>query len=137
MQITMTIKGARELQLALMALSAEVRRDILVDAMGEAARVLAEGAATRAPRETGRLASSIVAEVFNDKRGASGKVGPTRDVFYGTFHEFGTSRMAARPWLRPTLDEDGDRAIEAFGHRAWDRIDKHAKALRVSSEAGR
>jgi HK97 gp10 family phage protein len=31
-------------------------------------------------------------------------------VEYGVYHEFGTSRMGARPWLRPAFDENVDKA---------------------------
>ena len=47
-------------------------------------------------------------------------VGWTRDAFYGSFLETGTSQQSARPHLRPELDEghaDGslnDRFIEAL-----------------------
>ena len=50
--------------------------------------------------DTGRLAGSIFALVDADKLG--GEVGT--DVKYGRFLEFGTVKMAARPWLHPTFD---------------------------------
>lgn len=48
---------------------------------------------------TGTLRSSISVERLSD--GFSVAVGPS--VFYGKYLEFGTRRMAARPFMRPTL----------------------------------
>lgn len=35
-------------------------------------------------------------------------------AYYGKFLEFGTSKMAARPWLRPAFDQNTAAAIEAM-----------------------
>ncbi len=50
--------------------------------------------------DTGRLVGSIFAEVAGD--GLTGQVGT--DVAHGEFLEFGTQKMAARPWLFPAFD---------------------------------
>jgi phage gpG-like protein len=44
----------------------------------------------------------LVRSVTHDVDGDVGYVGTK--VIYGKFLEFGTSRMAARPWLRPSID---------------------------------
>jgi len=49
--------------------------------------------------DTGRLAASIEAEVS----GMSGAVGTGLD--YGKYLEFGTTKMKARPWLTPSVEE--------------------------------
>jgi HK97 gp10 family phage protein len=49
--------------------------------------------------QTGRLRGSVAHEVV----GLIGRVGT--NVIYGRFLEFGTRRMAARPWLRRALAE--------------------------------
>lgn len=36
------------------------------------------------------------------------------DLFYGPFIEFGTVKMAPRPFLRPALDENVGKALEAM-----------------------
>lgn len=55
--------------------------------------------------DTGRLVASIFAEPEGD--GLRAKVGT--DVAYGAHLEFGTQKMAARPWLQRALD--GKREI--------------------------
>ena len=42
-------------------------------------------------------------------------IGPTDWGFYLAFHETGTSKMPARPWLRPALDAVGQRAVQEAG----------------------
>jgi HK97 gp10 family phage protein len=56
---------------------------------------IAADARNRAPRRTGRLAQSIRTEV----RGTRGRV--TADVPYVVPVEYGTSRQAAQPFMRP------------------------------------
>lgn len=62
---------------------------------------VAERAAQAAPKNTGGGAGSIHAEVAED---GSVRVGWDRERYYMLFHEVGTSKMAARPFLRPALD---------------------------------
>ena len=64
----------------------------------------------------GGLAGSIFAELSED--GLSAEVGT--DVKYGTHLEFGTRKMAARPWLQPAFERNKDK-IRA-------RVEKAAKA---------
>lgn len=78
-----------------------------VDAWAAMERVgseIAERAASRAPHDTGRLAASIQARPAAGPRGGAG-VEVVADVEYAKFVEYGTSEMAAEPFLRPALDE--------------------------------
>lgn len=70
--------------------------------------VQVETAAKRlCPVDTGRLRSSITRAVDVDSNGLVGVVGS--DVDYAEHVEFGTSRAAAQPFLRPALDAAGGR----------------------------
>lgn len=51
--------------------------------------------------DTGRLRSSITSDLGVDEQGLVARVGS--DVEYAPFVELGTSRMEARPFLRPAL----------------------------------
>lgn len=65
---------------------------------------VADRAAATAPRSVGGLdhgADSIRAEVADD---GSVRVSWDQAHFYMAFQELGTSRMTARPFLRPALD---------------------------------
>lgn len=59
--------------------------------------------------DTGRLVSSIAVE--NKRRGTS-FVGTS--VEYGKYLEFGTSKMAARPWLRPAMERNQAKLTESI-----------------------
>jgi len=54
-----------------------------------------------APVDTGRLRASITHEIGADSQGLVATVGT--NVVYAPFLEYGTSRMSARPFLRPAL----------------------------------
>src|SRR5205809_368779 len=56
-----------------------------------------------APVDTGRLRASITEELSRDERGLVERIGT--DVEYAPYQEFGTSKMAAHPFLRPALTE--------------------------------
>lgn len=52
--------------------------------------------------DTGRLASNVIT-LLPSGSSIEGQVGT--NIEYGTFLEFGTSRMAARPWLLPSFEK--------------------------------
>ena len=58
--------------------------------------------------DTGNLLNSVSHEV----EGETARVGTA--VEYAVYQEFGTSRMAARPWLRPAVDEHHAEIRKAF-----------------------
>lgn len=73
--------------------------------------------------DTGNLLDSV--QPWPAERDAKGNVSVDigTPVEYGTYHEFGTSRMAARPWLRPALDENIDKARKAVEYAVKYRLD--------------
>jgi len=46
------------------------------------------------------------------------------DPFYWWFHEFGTSKMPARPFLRPAFEENQQRILETMATRIRKSLDK-------------
>jgi len=65
--------------------------------------------------DTGNLLGSVTHEVSGDRARAG------TNVEYGIYHEYGTYKMGARPWLRPAADEHQDevrRAVAAVLRRA-------------------
>lgn len=74
------------------------------DGLDRVGSQVADRARAAAPRRTGAGAESISHEVGTDSTGAFVHVSWDRDHFYMLFHEIGTSKTPARPFLRPALD---------------------------------
>lgn len=59
--------------------------------------------------DTGNLRESIRYEVHNEGNEVYGIVGSTqKDPNYAVYTEYGTTRMAPRPWLRPAMRANND-----------------------------
>jgi len=105
-----TVVGTAALQARLAALAHAAAADAVGEGAEElraAARELVDRTAAQAARPgrpprrvTGALAASIA--VRRGDGGASAAVGSGLD--YAAHLEFGTTRMAARPWLGPSFD---------------------------------
>lgn len=104
-------KGSKGVLAKLAALDNGVQSEVLETAVrvgsqlveGEARRLAPEGA-------TGKLRGSIKSETVEVTPGrALARV--TVDEYYGRFHEFGTSKMPARPFLRPALRANRVRVL--------------------------
>jgi hypothetical protein len=82
-------------------------------------------------RDTGILANSVSFQVGQKGNKIIGSVGPDTgdikskkprvDPDYGLYLELGTSRIAARPWLRPSLIKSRKK-IDVFFKKANSRI---------------
>jgi HK97 gp10 family phage protein len=88
------------------------------DALLEGAQILVDAAASRAPRSSGDLAESGYVSVdggkstYKSDKKHNKEVKPPKGgaiagfaAFYARFVEFGTSKMPARPYFRPAIDE--------------------------------
>jgi len=63
-------------------------------------------------RDTSELAQSIKIAVEGEDKQIVGTVGT--DKPYGKRLEYGTSKMAARPWLRPSAEKATEKIIQIF-----------------------
>lgn len=55
-------------------------------------------------------------------------VGPSSEAFYATqFIERGTSKMAARPWLRPAFAAAKDEVLKSIGDQLRKRMERIAR----------
>lgn len=83
----------------------EAMRDAINDANETTAREIVRGAQGRVRQRTGLLMRSIDYSI--DKRRGQAKVGIVAGpAFYGHFLEFGTVRMAARPFMTPAVEAE-------------------------------
>ncbi len=102
-------------------LLAEVSGRVL-SGMDKAVRFAAEQAWELAPvGATGVLRNEIDHEVVPERNTVVGRVGVRRGnfgaanqgpAFYGYFHELGTSKMAARPFLRPAVFDNAAEIVK-------------------------
>lgn len=106
-----TLRGVPEMHAKFGKLDAAMKGQGARLAMRAGGMVIMNGAKRRAPYRTGTLRRSIAIE---DGPGPL-EVTIGTDLNYAPYVEFGTSRMAARPYLRPALDEDHDEAMSAIG----------------------
>lgn len=147
MDLHFEVKGLKELDELLKAFPEKVQRNCIRSACYAGAVVWRDGAKGRVPirkepeglvrmgrgASKGRLPGFLRASVRVWKvRGKSGGatitygVGTRGMAFYGKFLEFGTSKMAARPWLRPAVDALVGWATEAMRSRLEQRIKVYA-----------
>ena len=65
--------------------------------------------------DTGNLRKSINYEIYAEPRSPYGVVGTTqKDPPYGEYMEYGTSKVAPRPWLRPAMKKNNEWIREAI-----------------------
>lgn len=95
------IRGIDNLRDRLNNLRPRVRR-ATEQAVQESGRAMERGMKSLAPVDTGALRDSIRHTV----EGTTASAGPGREVDYAAFVEFGTSRMAAQPYVRPIAEAE-------------------------------
>ena len=130
------MEGLSELQSSLRKLPDKLRENALKNASAAGARVIRDDAKRRVPVDSGQLRDSIVvARTFRQRgrrvrlRGAVviGIKGGAR--FYAHLIEFGTSRRAAEPFMRPALDAMAPKALKAMAGKLAKEINKAAGKL--------
>ena len=133
--VTVKIEGLGELRRALMALPDKIRRKALIKPMRAAMKVVLQAARDAAPvlqtpnprRTRGTVKKALTVRVSRESRRAGnvglyvnvrplnkaramkavkkGRAVRSVDPFYWRFLEFGTRKMAARPFLRPAANK--------------------------------
>lgn len=124
-------------------LSDDMRTKVARQAVAAGAGVVRKAARANAPVDSGNLQAAVVMKRVRDtnlteeyivtprrgktrdgkaaKRG-NGKLG--KDAYYARFVEFGTVKMPARPFMRPALEDNVQRATQAIAERLAARIKK-------------
>ena len=83
--------------------------------------VLLKGSQEKAPVDKGMLRAN--SEVVPAGEGAEMRFNQE----YAVYQEFGTSRMQANPYVRPTIDEEGDEIIKAMSDEVEKQLKERAK----------
>lgn len=141
------LTGFKELADAMRELGPRVAKNTLRRAVSAAATEVRNEARNRAPVDTGEMRRDIMVKRERDTKGEmsakysvfvlTGKKsrikGMRRNVdrnsFYWRFMEFGTSKMAAKPFMRPAYEAKKEDAVRIIGEKLDEGIQKAAAEL--------
>ena len=131
-----TMSGAQALDGVLKKLPERVARNVVRRAVTKGAKVIEEEMRARAPvGATGNLKASIgqVGVKSRDKSKLTRTVGALKGAGRKGFHahllEFGTVKMAARPFIRPAFDQTKGEALKVIGMELGKGVEKAARKL--------
>lgn len=151
------VAGLADLKRALELLPQRVAKNALRGAVNAGATVIRKEAAMLAPVRTGRMKRAVYQKWIREQSGPTqatyyvavraGKqyraitkrrrvkgqtvvVTSNQDAFYWKFVEFGTSKMSARPFLRPAFEVRKSEAVERIKSYLAERIVSEAEKLR-------
>lgn len=122
------VEGIEDLMARLNSLGERVATRTENRALREGAEILRGGISRRAPQSennTDHLADNIVMSgVKQSEVGKYIEVGPDKEHFYGLFHELGTVKMSAHPFMGPALEEDGKEVINTMAGVLREELEK-------------
>lgn len=142
-EVIVKVEGLEELKRQIEGLNEKFQRRVLDQGVSAAARIIRNAASSKAPKDTGLLKRAIrigkvrqlsfpgksVYHVFISPKvkGTRQKKGKSREIwaFYWRFLEFGTRKMAARPFLRPAFDENREQALKAMADKFRSALEKY------------
>jgi len=153
-----TIQGLDVFAQALKILPANVARRVLRGAVASGGKVIRDEAKAKAPVFTGKVSQGhpppgtlrraialgrsnrssgpgkevyhvFVRNAATSSKGRKVAVGGKFDAYYWRFVEFGTSKMAARPFMRPAFEVKKDEAIGAITEYIANRFPQEAEQL--------
>lgn len=120
------IEGLDDLERKLSGLGATINaQGLLENALMSGAEIVQSAFSAAAPRRTGQLAGDIQISKQGRQK-FSVRVGPGIAGFYGRYLEYGTSKMAARPWMRPAFASVHPQAQAAISKAIWAEVEKAA-----------
>lgn len=144
-----TVIGTKELMAKFNKLGEAARGKALENSLVDGGLLISNSAKKKAPYKTGTLKRSIhvgghtaesspgftpddVSGEYSDIGGnktteTSAQVLVGTNLTYAPHQEYGTSKMAARPYLRPALDEEKENVKDEIGAALKVLIDKAAK----------
>jgi HK97 gp10 family phage protein len=115
-RMNIEIKGAKELEKKLLSFEPKIGRKIVRNALRKAAKIILIAAKANCPVVTGDLKKSLRVRAMKKKKHRYGVMVATSagwfkgKTFYGAFVEYGTSRMPAKPFMRPAFDSEKGKA---------------------------
>lgn len=125
------VKGLEALINNLHALPEKVEKRVIRAAVRQGANIIKGKAQNYVRVDEGDLKKSIKVKGVLGKPGTIAFViRPTsnkkkgKNVFYGRFQEFGTSKMVAKPFMRPAYDEAGQDVIDKVINTIKSKLDE-------------
>lgn len=93
----------------------------MTDALQAGGDVLLKGAHRRVRVDTGELRDSLHVVVAAERGHVAAQVETNND--HALPNEFGTAHMPAQSFLRATVDEDGDKAVDVMAAKLGKQIE--------------
>lgn len=127
MSISANIDG-KSLLKALSAFPKNIQNNVMTGAIRAGANVIRDEARVRVPKKTKALAKSIVSikrrtETRNQvKFSVTPSKGKNKAGWRAHFIEFGTSKMSAKPFLRPAFEVSENKSLDAAKNYIAKRI---------------
>jgi len=144
---TIEIKGLKELETVLKLLPDKPAKKAMNAGLRAGSKVILDEAVRLAPIWSGETKivmsrgkkrivfpgmlkkSIIISKGGISEKGVLFKIKITRLAFYSHMLEFGTSKMAAQPFMRPALDNKGEEAIAKILKISGRAIEREATLL--------
>lgn len=132
------LRGFDQARAALRAMPDRIQKNVLRGAVVHVATMTATHARSLAPVETGNLLDNVVHARGRGRRGQvkagvivreQGKADSGKNAFYWRFLEFGTVKMAAKPFLRPAFDALAARLSSIIASYLPRRVEKELRKL--------
>lgn len=128
-----SIDGLDDVIKKLQNLPDNLEKKVLRAAVRQGANVIRDKAREHVREDTGNLKKSIIVSGVKGKPGTVAfRIKPVtrkkgKAVFYGYFLEYGTSKMAAKPFMRPAYDKAGDDVLDKVVNTIKSKLDEAIK----------
>lgn len=132
-RIDFKIDGAKEMERLLLELGPRTASKVGAQALRAGAKPIVQEAKRLVPKDTRQLEKAITTKTERQESGSD-----TRSVLIGFrkprsriahLLEFGTSKMPARPFMRPALDGKAGEALDEMGKVLASSITREAQKL--------
>lgn len=135
-QTAVKITGAKELDNALSMLPKRIGRKILLQALRLGAKPMLGEARNSIRVDSGLTKKDIKIRAVPAKESSApavaiaGSNAKSGRAYIMRFLELGTSKMPARPFLRPAFDNNAEQTLNIIGQELGRRIEEEAAKLR-------
>lgn len=133
------VQGLAELKRAMAEIPVAMQGKVALELLRKAGKPMLDDARARAPARTGKLRKNIYLARARDSTQQSplivirvrrrGKAGDPKNAYYWLFQELGTSKMAARPFLRPAFESKKGEALTILRTATAEQVEKAARKV--------